>query len=55
VSRITDSIAIEYAAWGHCADPTCQKCSARGRWLRRKGWRTGKTTSRKSKGKEVMR
>jgi hypothetical protein len=49
VSRITDLIALEYAAQGHyCADPACQKCSARFRWLRRKGWRTGKTTVRKN-------
>jgi hypothetical protein len=48
VSRVTDLTAIEYVARGHCADPTCQKCSARLRWLRRKGWRTGKTTSRKN-------
>jgi hypothetical protein len=48
VSRITDLTAIEYVARSHCSDPRCQKCSARFRWLRRKGWRIGKTTSRKN-------
>jgi hypothetical protein len=54
MSRITDLMAIEYIARSHCADPTCQKCSARARWLRRKGWRTNKTSTRKAQRKEVM-
>jgi hypothetical protein len=48
MSRMTDLMAIEYIARSHCADPTCQKCSARVRWLRRKGWRNGKTPARKN-------
>ena len=48
MSRITDLMAIEYIARSHCADPTCQKCSARVRWLRRKSWRTAKAHSRKN-------
>jgi hypothetical protein len=48
VSRMTDLIAIEYIARNHCADPTCQKCVARVRWLRRKAWRSHKTSTRKN-------
>jgi hypothetical protein len=48
MSRITDLIAIDYIARNHCADPTCPKCIARFRWLRRKAWRTSKTPARKS-------
>jgi hypothetical protein len=48
VSRITDLMAIEYIARSHCAELTCQKCSARFRWLRRKGWRAGKASARKN-------
>jgi hypothetical protein len=52
VSRITDLIAIEYITRSHCTDPACQKCGARFRWLRRKGWRTAKTTVRKNNGRK---
>ena len=48
MSRITDLIVIGYIVQGQCADPTCQKCRARSRWHRRKGWRTGKTSARKN-------
>jgi hypothetical protein len=48
MSRITDLMATEYIARSHCADPTCQKCSARVRWYRRKGWRTDKAPTRKN-------
>ena len=48
MSRVTDLIASEYIARIHCTDPTCQKCSARVRWMRRKGWRTEKTLTRKN-------
>jgi hypothetical protein len=41
-------MAIEYASAIHCTDPTCQKCSARFRWLRRKEWHVSKTTTRKN-------
>jgi hypothetical protein len=49
VSRMTDLMAIEYIARSHCADPACQKCTARFRWLRRKGWRAGKAATRTNK------
>lgn len=48
MSRITDLIAAEYIARSHCADPTCHKCTARARWLRRKAWQSHKTASRKN-------
>jgi hypothetical protein len=48
MSRVTDLIAIGYVTVGHCTDPTCQKCSAQFRWLRRKGWRTRKTSAPKN-------
>jgi hypothetical protein len=48
MSRVIDLMSIEYIAGSHCADPTCQKCSARKRWLRRKGWRTAKSSPRKN-------
>lgn len=48
MSRITDLIAIEYIARNHCTNPTCQKCSARVRWFRRKAWRSGKSLVRKN-------
>lgn len=51
MSRITDLMAIEYIARSHCTDPRCHKCSARFIWLRRKAWRTSKTSVRKSNRK----
>ena len=54
MSRVTDLMVIEFIAQIHCTDPTCQKCASRMRWLRRKAWRTGKTSARKNKRKEVM-
>jgi len=52
MSRITDLMTMEYIAQIHCTDPTCQKCTARLRWLRRKAWRTGKTSARKNNGRK---
>lgn len=34
-------LAITYAA-RHCTQYGCQKCAARARWNRRKGWRSRK-------------
>lgn len=48
MSRITDLMAIECIAQIHCTDPTCQKCTARLRWLRRKAWRSDKAHPRKN-------
>ena len=48
MSRITELIAIGYITQGECADPTCQKCTARSKWHRRKEWRTSKTAARKN-------
>jgi hypothetical protein len=47
MSRVSEIIAVTYAV-RHCANPRCGKCAARARWNRRKGWRSGKTTVRKS-------
>jgi hypothetical protein len=52
MSRVTDLMAIAYIARSHCADPACHKCSARVRWLRRKGWRTAKTPTRNNRGRK---
>lgn len=49
MSRITDLLTIEYVALTHCTEQECQKCSARARWTRRKGWRTSKSPIRKNK------
>jgi hypothetical protein len=48
VSRITDFIEIEYITRSHCIYPTCQKCVSRVRWLRRKAWRSNKSSTRKN-------
>ena len=55
MSRITDLMVIECIAQIHCSDPTCQKCAARLRWLRRKAWRTDKAhLPQEQQRKEVM-
>ena len=52
MSRVTDLMVIEFIAQIHCTDPTCQKCASRMRWLRRKAWRTDKTSARKNNGRK---
>ena len=47
MSRITTD-GHRLTAEIHCSDPTCQKCAARLRWLRRKAWRTDKAHPRKN-------
>lgn len=49
MSRMTDLLAIEYLTLTHCTEPECQKCGARVRWIRRKGWRTSRSPIRKNK------
>jgi hypothetical protein len=45
MSRATDVLTTSTLV-RHCMDPRCRKCSARGRWYRRKGWRARKSSSR---------
>jgi hypothetical protein len=36
----------------HCTDYRCRKCAARGRWNRRKAWRSGKNPTRRNSGRK---
>ena len=45
--QASEILAITYAA-RHCTEYRCQKCAARARWNRRKGWRTSKTPARRT-------
>jgi hypothetical protein len=36
----------------HCTESGCRKCIARWHWLRRKAWRTHKSTVRRSHGRK---
>lgn len=36
----------------HCTDPRCPKCAARGRWNRRKSWRSRKSPVRRTHGRK---
>lgn len=36
----------------HCTEPGCRKCAARGRWMRRKGWRSRKDPARRKSGRK---
>ena len=47
MSRATDLLAAGNAV-RHCAAPECRKCLARGRWYRRKAWRSGKRPARRN-------
>lgn len=42
MSRVTDILTVAAIA-RHCTNPRCQKCAARDRWNRRKGWRAPKS------------
>jgi hypothetical protein len=47
VSRVTDTTSVAFVyAERHCNDFNCEKCRARYRWARRKGWRIRKTINR---------
>jgi hypothetical protein len=39
-------------AWRNKSSKLCRKCSARGRWHRRKAWRSSKTPVRNRTGKK---
>jgi phosphohistidine phosphatase SixA len=36
----------------HCTQRGCEKCAARARWWRRKGWRTHKNPARRRTGRK---
>jgi hypothetical protein len=46
VITTSENLALTYAT-RHCTEYGCQKCAARARWTRRKGWRSGKKTTRR--------
>lgn len=39
MNQVNDPLAAE-SITRHCTDPECRKCRARGRWMRRKAWRS---------------
>jgi hypothetical protein len=43
--------AITYAV-RHCTEYGCEKCAARARWQRRKGWCSRKNSIRRSTGRK---
>jgi hypothetical protein len=51
VSQVSDATASVYAV-RHCTDITCRKCRARGRWMRRKAWRSRKNPNRRNHGRK---
>ena len=51
MSRITDLSAVIVSA-RHCHEFNCKKCRARGRWMRRKSWRSRKSANRRMRGRK---
>jgi hypothetical protein len=51
MSRITDLSAVIVSA-RHCNEFNCKKCCARGRWMRRKSWRSRKSANRRMHGRK---
>jgi hypothetical protein len=51
MSRATD-LTFAVSATRHCPDPRCRKCRARGRWYRRRAWRTRKNPNRRHHGRK---
>ena len=43
MSRVTDLSASVVVTTRHCHEPSCAKCRARSRWLRRRAWRSRKS------------
>ena len=51
ITTTSEILAIAYTK-RHCTEYGCQKCAARARWNRRKGWHTRKNpTHRNTKRK----
>ena len=46
MSRMTDLSAVVVVFARHCHQVGCKKCAARGRWLRRRAWRSRKSPNR---------
>jgi hypothetical protein len=54
MSRITDiscAATVVYSA-RHCNEINCRKCQARSRWMRRKAWRSRKSTNRSTQSRK---
>lgn len=51
MNRMSDLLAAEYLIH-RCANPQCPKCRARGRWYRRRAWRTHKNPNRRKTGRK---
>jgi hypothetical protein len=46
MSRMTDLSAVVVVSARHCDEHGCEKCRARGRWMRRRAWRSRKSPNR---------
>lgn len=51
MNRMSDLTAAVISA-RHCNDFGCEKCRARGRWLRRKSWRSRKSPNRRNRDRK---
>jgi hypothetical protein len=51
MSKITD-LSAAIASARHCNEFNCKKCRARGRWMRRKSWRSRKSANRRMRGRK---
>jgi hypothetical protein len=51
MSRVADILTVSEIV-RHCTDPQCDKCRARGRWNRRKAWRTHKNPVHRKHGRK---
>ncbi len=45
-------VVVIMHAGRHCTEYGCRKCAARGRWNRRKGWRSRKSPIRRAAGRK---
>jgi hypothetical protein len=52
MSRITDLSAVVVVSARHCHQVGCKKCQARGRWMRRRAWRSRKSPNRVVRGRK---
>lgn len=51
MSRTADLNTVVVAA-RHCHELDCKKCRARSRWMRRKAWRSRKSSDRRIRGRK---
>ena len=51
MNMASEILAIKRAR-RHCTESGCRKCRARGRWYRRKAWRSRKSPIRRATGRK---